>query len=127
MFRTRNKNVIYTVDATAVPPVFNQDDAQRVDGVSLGVAGRITRALATSLANVAYLDTENLSQNPVNAGKRLTLTPALLGQRLDHLPTPIGLTVGGGVRVTDAVFINAANTIKSPGYHIVDAMADLSR
>ena len=30
MFRTDNKNVIYTVDATAIPPIYNQDDAQRV-------------------------------------------------------------------------------------------------
>ena len=26
----QNENVIYTVDATAVPPLFNQDDAQLV-------------------------------------------------------------------------------------------------
>ena len=44
-FRTKNENVIFTVDATAVPPVFNQDDAQRVTGASLGVAGRIIREL----------------------------------------------------------------------------------
>ena len=37
--------------------------------------------------------------------------------------TPMRLSVGGGVRFTDAVYVNAANTIKSPGYQIVDAMA----
>jgi catecholate siderophore receptor len=121
-FRTRNENVIYTVDATAVPPVFNQDDAQRVTGASLGVAGRITRALDVT-ANVAYLDSENLSQNPLNAGKRLALTPAFSGSVWATYTTPIRLAVGGGVRVTDAVYVNAANTIKSPGYQIVDAMA----
>ena len=31
-----NKNVIFTVDATAVPPIYNQDDAQRVNGVTVG-------------------------------------------------------------------------------------------
>ena len=35
-FRTKNENVIFTVDATAVPPIYNQDDAQRVTGASLG-------------------------------------------------------------------------------------------
>ena len=29
LFDTRNENVIYTIDATAVPPIFNQDDAQQ--------------------------------------------------------------------------------------------------
>ena len=33
-FRTKNENVIFTVDATAVPPIFNQDDAQQVKGLS---------------------------------------------------------------------------------------------
>ncbi len=83
-FRTKNENVIFTVDATAVPPVFNQDDAQEVTGVSLGVAGRVVRAWDVT-ANIAYLDSENLSQNAANAGRRLTLAPVVLGQRVDHL------------------------------------------
>ena len=32
--------------------------------------------------------------------------------------------MGGGIRHTDAVYINAANTIQSPGYHLVDALAE---
>jgi catecholate siderophore receptor len=121
-FRTKNENVIFTVDATAVPPIFNQDDAQRVTGGSLGIAGRVTRQLDVT-ANLACLDSENLSQNPANAGKRLTLTPQFSGSVWATYTTPIRLSIGGGVRFTDAVYVNAANTIKSPGYQIVDAMA----
>ncbi len=33
VFRTENENVIFTVDATAVPPIYNQDDGQLVNGV----------------------------------------------------------------------------------------------
>ena len=40
LFRTDNENVIFTVDATAIPPVFNQDDDQRVNGIH----DRIARA-----------------------------------------------------------------------------------
>jgi catecholate siderophore receptor len=122
IFRTRNENVIFTVDATAVPPIFNQDDAQQVDGVSFGIAGRITRNWDVT-ANVAYLDSENLSQNPVNAGKRLALTPELSGSVWTSYLTPIGLTIAGGIRMTDSVFVNAANTIEVPGVHVVDVMA----
>ena len=46
LFRTDNKNVIFTVDATAIPPVFNQDDAQRVNGFTIGSLGQMTSAVA---------------------------------------------------------------------------------
>jgi catecholate siderophore receptor len=122
VFHTKNRNVIYTVDATAVPPIFNQDDEQQVDGVSFGVAGRIVRAWDVT-ANFAYLDSENLSQNAANAGRRLSLTPAFSGSVWTTYTTPIGLTFGGGIRLMDSVYVNAANTLKVPSYQIVDAMA----
>ena len=73
-FRTENKNVIFTVDATAIPPIYNQDDAQLVKGVTLGAMGRITDRWEV-LANIGYLDSELQTQNSVNNGRRLTLTP----------------------------------------------------
>ena len=117
-----NKNVIFTVDAAAVPPVFNQDDKQQVNGVSLGIAGRILRNWDV-MANVAYLDSENESQNVANAGRRLSLTPEFSGSVWTTYTLPIGLTLGGGIRSMDDVFVNAANTIRVPSFHIVDAMA----
>ena len=33
---------------------------------------------------------------------------------------PHRLTAGGGVRHTDEVFVNAANTIVTPGYNLLD-------
>ena len=127
-FRTRNENVIFTVDATAVPPVFNQDDAQEVTGVSLGVAGRVVRAWDVT-ANIAYLDSENLSQNSANNGRRLTLAPVFSGSVWTTYTTPWRLSVGGGIRFIGDTFVNAANTIQAPGSTLVDAMAtyDVSR
>jgi catecholate siderophore receptor len=122
VFHTKNTNVIYTVDAAAVPPIFNQDDEQQVDGVSFGVAGRIVRNWDVT-ANFAYLDSENRSQNAANAGRRLLLTPAFSGSVWTTYTTPIGLTVGGGIRLMDSVYVNAANTLRVPSYQIVDAMA----
>ena len=127
-FRTKNENVIFTVDATAVPPVFNQDDAQEVTGVSLGVAGRVVRAWDVT-ANIAYLDSENLSQNSANNGRRLTLAPVFSGSIWTTYTTPWRLSVGGGIRFIGDTYVNAANTIQAPGYTLVDAMAtyDVSR
>jgi catecholate siderophore receptor len=123
LFHTENKNVIFTVDATAVPPIYNQDDGQLVNGVTLGAMGRITERWDV-LANVGYLDTELQTQNAANNGRRLTLTPAFSSSIWTTFRLPKGVTVGGGIRQTDSVFINAANTIRSPGYHIVDGLAE---
>ncbi len=120
-FRTDNENVIYTVDAAAVPPIFNQDDGQRVNGATLGALGQISTRWQV-LASLGYLDTRQISQNPVNNGMRLTLTPEWSGSLWTTYDFPRGLTLGGGVRFTDEVFINAANTIIAPGYSLVDAM-----
>ena len=37
---------------------------------------------------------------------------------------PRGITVGGGVRYASELFVNAANTIRVPGYALADAMVE---
>jgi catecholate siderophore receptor len=123
VFHTENRNVIYTVDATAVPPVFNQDDAQRVNGFTVGAMGRIGERWEV-LANVGFLDTALESQDAAVNGNRLTLTPRHSGSIWTTYRAPIGLRLGGGVRYTDDVFINTANTIQSPGYHVIDGLVE---
>jgi catecholate siderophore receptor len=125
VFHTRNHNVIFTVDATAIPPSFNQDDEQLVTGVTVGALGRVTDRWDL-IANVGYLDSEFRSQGAANNGRRLLLTPAASGGLWSsyRLPVGQGLTLGGGIRFTGAAFINAANTIELPAYHLVDALAE---
>ena len=93
-----------------------------MNGVTLGALGRITDRWEI-LANVGYLDTEQQSQNALNNGRRLLLTPAFSGSIWSTYRVSNQLTFGGGIRHTDAVFVNAANTIQAPGYQIVDALA----
>jgi catecholate siderophore receptor len=121
VFRTENRNVIYTVDSTAVPPIYNQDDAQRVDGFTSGIIGRLTRRLQV-LANFSYLASKLQTQSSANNARRLTLTPLHSGNLWATYELPGRITLGGGLRYTDSVFINAANTIQSPGYHVADAL-----
>jgi catecholate siderophore receptor len=123
VFHTINENVLFTVDAGAIPPVFNQDDKQRVDGVTLGATGQITPAWAV-LASFGYLDTESLSQNSANDGRRLTLSPKYSGSAWMTYKLPRKFTVGGGVRATSEVFINAGNTINAPGYGVLDGLVE---
>src|SRR5690606_9879836 len=77
-FYTENTNVIFVVDTTTIPPIFNQDDGQRVRGVSVGVIGRPLAFWDLSL-NLQYLDSERISQNPTNDGLRLVRTPPFAG------------------------------------------------
>ena len=121
VFRTDNENVIFTVDATAIPPIFNQDDYQRVKGFTIGSLGQITPRWQV-LANVGYLNSRQISQNPLNNGKRLVLTPEFSGSLWTTYEFPRGITLGGGVRYMDEVFVNAPNTIRVPNYSLVDAM-----
>jgi catecholate siderophore receptor len=123
LFRTENKNVIFTVDATAIPPVFNQDDEQRVTGFTIGSLGQLTPRWQV-LASVGYLDTEQISQNPLNNGRRLTLTPEFSGSLWTTYDFTPGLTLGGGIRYMDDVFVNAPNTIRVRGYSLLDAMVE---
>jgi catecholate siderophore receptor len=122
-FRTENTNVIFTVDATAVPPIFNQDDGQLVKGVTVGAMGRVTDRWEV-MASLGYLDSELQTQNSANNGRQLTLTPKWASSFWTTYRFPMGVSLGGGIRHTDDVFINAANTIRSPGYHLVEALAE---
>lgn len=123
VFHTKNENVIFTVDATAVPPIFNQDDRQDVSGLTLGALGRITDRWQV-LASFGYLASEQRTQNAANNGRRLVLTPAYSGSLWTTVDLPTGLKVGGGVRHVGAAYVNAANTIQVPGYQVVDALAE---
>jgi catecholate siderophore receptor len=123
VFRTENKNVIFTADATAVPPIFNQDDSQLVRGFTFGALGRITERWEI-ITNFGYLDSTLNTQGDVNNGNRLVLTPEFSGSIWTTYGLVMGLRVGGGVRQTSEVFINTANTIKSPGYTLVDGLAE---
>ena len=123
IFRTENRNVIFTVDATSIPPLYNQDDSQLVNGVSVGSIGRLTSAWEL-FANFAYLDSSLETQNDANRGNRLTLTPKYSASVWTTYRLPFRLTVGGGIRATDSVFVNAANTIQGPEYWLIDGLVE---
>ena len=65
-----------------------------------------------------------VSQAQATNGNRLQLTPEFSGSVWTTYQLPRGFSAGGGVRATSEAFINAANTIKAPGYAVVDALAE---
>jgi catecholate siderophore receptor len=121
LFDTRNSNVIYTIDAVAVPPIFNQDDEQVLQGGTLGLLGRITDRWSL-MANAAYLDGRQNSQGTALDGRQLTLMPKWSGSVWTTY-TFQPFTIGGGLRYSDRTFVNTANTIVVPSYFLVDGVA----
>jgi catecholate siderophore receptor len=121
LFDTRNSNVIFTADAVAVPPVFNQDDEQHVQGATVGLFGQLTDGWSV-MANAAYMNGRQDSQNAAIHNRRLQLIPEFSGSVWTTYAVR-GLTVGGGVRFSDETFVNTANTIVVPAYKLVDAVA----
>jgi catecholate siderophore receptor len=128
VFHTENENVIFVLDATAVPPIFNQDDGQLVKGVAFALIGQIVPRWDVNLS-LQYLDSSLKSQNAVNNGNRLVLTPEVSGSLWTTVRLMRDIRVGGGLRYMDPVFVNAANTILVPRYTVADALleAPLSR
>jgi catecholate siderophore receptor len=120
LFDTRNTNVIYTIDATTVPPLFNQDDAQKVQGATVGLTGQLADRWSI-MANAAWMDGKIESQGTTN-NNQINLLPEWSGS----IWTTYGVgpvTVGGGLRFTDKVYVNTANTIAVPAYTLIDALA----
>lgn len=123
-FYTENENVIFVIDSGAVPPVFNQDNGQRIRGAAFGLVGRPLPFWDVNFS-AQYLDSENVNQNPALSGKRLTLTPGFSGSLWTTFRLPHDVRVGGGLRQTDKVFVNTANTTVVPGYTVVDALVEV--
>jgi catecholate siderophore receptor len=121
LFDTRNTNVIFTVDAVAVPPIFNQDDEQHVQGATVGLFGQLTTRWSV-MANGAYMNGRQDSQNTALNNRRLQLIPELSGSLWTTYAVR-GVTLGGGIRFSDETFVNTANTIVVPAYKLVDAVA----
>src|SRR5262249_12235217 len=59
-----------------------------------------------------------------NDDHRLTLTPAWSGSVWTTYQLPKRLLIGGGLRAAGDVFVDIANTIRQPGYHVVAGLAE---
>jgi catecholate siderophore receptor len=54
----------------------------------------------------------------------LTLTPEWSGSVWTTYQLPKRVLIGGGVRASGDVFIDVANTIRQPGFHVIDGLAE---
>jgi catecholate siderophore receptor len=96
---------------------------QTVEGIELGVSGRVSERL-TMLAGYSMLHSEfEKSNNPAEEGADLAFVPNQSFNVWSDLRVSRRISAGIGTQYMDAVFRNATNTAQAPSYWLVDAMA----
>jgi catecholate siderophore receptor len=115
------------------PTVFLQLGKRSVEGVELGLVGKLSEAWEVS-AGIAKMKTEVERGLANQNGLQITWSPELTFTSWTTYHTPFGLSIGGGVRYVDSVIRpvssnsappppNQTNMRGAPDYWVVDAMA----
>ena len=121
-FRTEKTN--------ARTPGLNPGDAptvlqgeHRIDGVDVGVTGRVTRRWSV-LGGYTFMDSEIVHSNTAaEIGKEFGNTPRHSFSLWSSYRTTFGAELGGGVRYVGDRFNSNTNARTAPAYWLVDAMA----
>jgi catecholate siderophore receptor len=127
IFDSSNKNEL--IPDPVDPTVFVQVGERSVQGVELGIVGKVTERWELS-AGIAKMDTEVEQGSATQTGQAINWSPELTFSSWTNYRTPFGLSIAGGVRYVDTVAraINntlipgAANMIAAPDYWVVDVM-----
>jgi len=106
------------------------NETQRVQGVELGVTGKITDAWNVQLA-YSYMDSRILGATVANAatiGNRVAFVPEHAAsvwttyEISQHLPMPGKLLVGLGLNYTGQMFVNSTNLFLIPASTTLDGL-----
>ncbi|HEU5080493.1 MAG TPA: TonB-dependent siderophore receptor [Opitutaceae bacterium] len=122
LFRTEKSNARTPGNDPGDPPTV-LEGKQHVQGVELGVSGKITRHW-TAFAGYAYMDSEIANSNTAaELGKELPLTPKNTLNLWTTYEIVHGFSIGGGAQYMDTVYRNATNVSTVPSYWLYNAMA----
>ena len=122
VFRTEKTNARTPGVNPGDPPVVLQGE-QRVDGVELGLSGRLTDRWS-AFAGYTWLTSEIRESNTAaEVGKELTNTPEHSVSLWTTYRLRRGFEIGGGAQFVDDRFSNTTNTRVAPDYWLFDAMA----
>lgn len=125
-----NAAIFRTEKTNARTPGLNPGDPptvlagkQRVDGVELGVSGRLTDRW-TTFGTVSLMQSDITASNTAGElDSALALTPERTFSLWTTYALPKGVSVGGGAQYMDSVFRNATNTASVPSYWLINALA----
>nr|WP_240978537.1 TonB-dependent siderophore receptor [Longimicrobium terrae] len=118
-FRTEKTNArIANPDDPSGPQILAGD--QRVDGVELGVSGRVLPSWSL-FGGYTYMDSEIVEGAAADVGKPIANTPRHSGSIWSSVSLPMGAEVGAGVRYMGERFVRGE--FYNPSYTTVDAEA----
>ncbi|WP_367872302.1 TonB-dependent receptor [Luteolibacter sp. Populi] len=122
LFRTDKTNARTTDPVTSVITITGE---QRVQGLELGAAGRITDEWAI-FGGYTYMDSEVLdSVAPLEIGNEVSNTPQHSFSLWTTYALPYGFTIGAGTQYVDSRYNNHSNRNtrqEVPSYTLIDAM-----
>jgi catecholate siderophore receptor len=121
VFRTVKSNA-RTQDPADPNDVIVLEGEQVVQGVELGIAGRITRDWQVFGGYTWLMSEITESQDPTEIGNELSNTPEHSANLWTTYQLPFRLEVGGGVQYVGSRFSSNANNRKAPDYVVFDAM-----
>lgn len=130
LYRTENFNFTSTDAVTGLP---TQDIRQLVQGIELGLSGKLTKDWLV-FGGIGYIDSEYQSAGTTSAandGAALRFTPRLSGNLWTTYAIAKRLTIGGGLQYTDSVLRSTSNTLaltatsipSIPDYWLLNLMA----
>lgn len=121
LFRTEKTNARTPGVNPGDPPTVLLGE-QTVDGIELGVSGRIG-ARWTALGGYTYMRSNiEASNTPTELDNALALTPEHTLNFWTTYEFPWRLTLGGGAQYMDSVFRNATNTATVPSYWLINSL-----
>jgi catecholate siderophore receptor len=122
LFRTTKTNA-RTFNPAVPTDVITLDGEQRVQGLELGVTGKVTDAWSL-IAGYAYLDGKIVSsKNPLEVGQPLSSAPKNSANLWTVYTFPFNVDIGGGASYLDKRVVNTTATRYVDGYVVFDAMA----
>lgn len=120
VFRTEKTNARTEDPVTEIVVL---EGEQRVDGIELGVTGKITETWQV-FAGYTYLTSEiEDSNDPAEVGKEVNRTPNHTFTLWNTWQIAPKVEIGGGALYVDESFANLENTNSVPSYVLFDAMA----
>jgi catecholate siderophore receptor len=123
LFRIEKTNMRVPVDPTVTNQVLVLDGVARVQGIELGVAGKITDRWNV-YAGYSYLDSAiTRTTNPAELGRELPSTPPHNFSLWTTYEVTPEWTLGGGATYAARAFVNTTNTSYVPDYWKLDLMA----
>ena len=131
IYDSSNKNEI--AQDQGDPNTFVQVGEREVKGIELGIVGKLTDSWEIS-AGVAKMDTEVKRGLANQGGLPITWSPEFTFTSWTTYHTPVGLSIGGGLRYVDSVIRpvssnnvppppNQTNMRTAPDYWVLDLMA----